>query len=225
MVGVINVESEIEGAFDADDEILLSIVAETATGILQRYKKEIQLESLHSLSEKLSKIYDLHDSFEEIANFAEKMLNFKIFGALIVDEKAQELKFLAHRGYNWKKTSDIPIIPIQSNQFFVSHVVQNKKSLYIDDFSSHSNTPYFKVRKEVIAEYAIPLLDQEKVIGVLNIESDRPFTKDDLFLLDILSHHSTIVLRLYASNRSKNLINTKIQEKNSEGRKRKKRKR
>ncbi|OLS22724.1 MAG: hypothetical protein HeimC3_29980 [Candidatus Heimdallarchaeota archaeon LC_3] len=225
VLGVINVESEIEGAYDADDEMLLSIVAETATGILQRYKKEIQLESLHNLSEKLSRIYDLQESFEEIANFAEKMLNFKIFGALILDEEAKELKFLSHRGYNWKKLGDIPKISTNSNKFFVSHVLQTKKPLYREDLSSQINTPYFKVQEDVIAEYATPLMDQGKVIGVLNIESNKPISKDELLLLDILSHHATIILRLYAKTANKTSDIKKSQEKLQKIRKSRKRKR
>jgi GAF domain-containing protein len=197
VIGVINVESDIENAFNADDEMLLTIIAETATGIIQRYRKEIHLESLHNLAKNLSKIHNLQEAFEQIANFAEKTLNFTIFGGFLVDNQTKELKFITHRGYNWKKNAKLPFMPLDSKKYFVTHVVHTKKSLYVDDLLSQSNIPYFQVRKDVVAEYAIPLMDLNQVIGVLNVESTIPLSKDEIFLLEVLAHHATITLRLY----------------------------
>jgi GAF domain-containing protein len=177
--------------------MLLSIIAETASGIIQRYRKEIHLESLHNLARNLARIHDLQDAFEHIANFAERTLNFSIFGAFIVDEENNELKFLTYRGYNWKNSSTIPKMPLDSREFLVTHVVQTKKSLYVDDLISQNNVPYHEVRKDVVAEYAIPLMDLDQVVGVLNVESTIPLSKEEIFLLEVLAHHATITLRLY----------------------------
>ncbi|MHA1990769.1 MAG: GAF domain-containing protein [Candidatus Hodarchaeales archaeon] len=224
VIGVIDVESDIENAFNADDEMLLSIIAETASGIIQRYRKEIHLESLHNLAKNLARIHDLQEAFEHIANFAEKTLNFSIFGAFIVDEENNELKFLTYRGYNWKNSSTIPKMPLDSREFLVTHVVQTKKSLYVDDLISQNNVPYHEVRKDVVSEYAIPLMDLDQVVGVLNVESTTPLSNEEIFLFEVLAHHATITLRLYRKSEKKGIeISSKKKPGVSKKRKRKRR--
>ena len=56
---------------------------------------------------------------------------------------------------------------------------------------------------------AIPLMEKDEVLGVLNIESEKPLSKEDLTLFDVLAHHATITLRLY-----KNQINFPLKKSN-----------
>jgi putative methionine-R-sulfoxide reductase with GAF domain len=199
VLGILNVESEIPNAFSKDDEVLLLIVAEQAAAILRRYHLQLQMMTLHFLVENLSKIHDLKESFEQIAIFAEKLLNFKIFCALKAEDG--ELKFLCHRGYGWTKPEEFPKIPIYSKDFFVSHVAATKVPLFVHDLEGTPDIPFFRVNPDVHAEYAIPLLDGDTLLGILNVESAQPFNSDELFLFDVLAHHATLLLRLYSGQR------------------------
>ena len=120
VLGVLNVESESESAFTEDDENILMNLAERTATIIKQHELENQLRSIHQLSLLISQSQDYLETFEQMASFASRVLNFKIFGILEV-LKSGKINYLVHRGY----TMDVTKLKIHrdSQEFFL----QNQK--------------------------------------------------------------------------------------------------
>ena len=202
ILGVLNVESELKSAFTEDDESLLTIVAERAGMVLKQYQLQLRMQAVYSLAEEVSHAASLKEAFDKIALFAEQNLNFEIFSALVPDKNSKTLRFLCHRGYDWKSESDIPIIPIDSNEYFVSYIFRTGKPLYAENLNNNHEFPYYPVRKDICTEYAITIIiynnaRENEVIGILNMEGTKPFSSSDKYIFEILAFEATMVLRLF----------------------------
>ena len=197
VLGVMNVESETLNAFSDDDESLLTLAAEQASWILRTSSLAENLKAIHQLAQRLqhapSANIDL--SFDFIKSFADKLFGFRIFSVLIM-ENPGELRFLCHSGFHPETLAELPRIPFDSEKFFVAYALREKKPVYVPDLTKRGKIPYSEVYPEVSAEYAIPLVDAEDQtpLGVVNVESTRPLSDNELLLLEVLAHHANSLL-------------------------------
>src|SRR5918999_4901656 len=99
VIGALNLLNEVEGAFTPQDEALLrQFAAHVAVAIenarlfeSERHYVET-LETLAEIGREMSSILDLDELLTRIASLTKRLIDYRTFGILLVNEAAQELE-------------------------------------------------------------------------------------------------------------------------------------
>ncbi len=77
---------------------------------------------------------------------------------------------------------------------FIGYVAQTGKSLICPDVSKDDR--YFSARKRTNSELVTPIISNDKVIGVFDLESDKfdAYSQDDLSILEMLASQVAIII-------------------------------
>jgi PAS domain S-box-containing protein len=152
-----------------------------------------------ALEAKLSTIYKVANemalckSVEEIINTGLdavlEIMKLKNVYLFLVDEKRNELYVKAYRGIK----EDIRL-SLDSDRGVTVWVAKTRKPLIVPDVRKEPK--YVEGKHKMLSEMAVPLIVKDRVIGVLDVESEKldAFKGDDLKLLQVLASGMAIAL-------------------------------
>ncbi|ADV82684.1 SpoIIE family protein phosphatase [Terriglobus saanensis] len=151
---------------------------------------------LHRLADALNTTLDLQTLMHRVADLVRAVVDYRIFAVLLLNDRTQELWMRFQVGH----TPEIERMRIRIGQGVVGEAAERRASIRIDDVTEISN--YINANPEVRSELAVPLIVKNKVIGVLDIESELPsnFTDDQRRLLELVASRMAIAIenaRLY----------------------------
>lgn len=207
-IGLLCVDSGQTNAYSEEDGQTVAAFANQAAVAIEnarlydetmRQAKELSI--LNQISQETAVSLNVDTFLENITNLVAAELYPAVFGFVMYDEKAHQLR--AHYSYQ-----GIPdelkhaVIPLESS--IIGRVVLTGQPYYASDVT---NDPYyFASGLAVGSEAAVPLKVNSEVIGVINAESpDRDaFSERDLDFLSTLAGNTSAVLeraRLYETLR------------------------
>lgn len=213
LIGVINAESERLDVFtEADEHLLVTLSGQLATAI-ERLRAENaerqrawQLEILYEVSQEIiSAILDREQVYEAVHRAVSKMMPAEVFVITLAEPSTNQVKlaYMIDRG----ERCFLPPTPLDSS--LAAHVINRGRGLLIEDFDdnkSHFQDVHTGGQESVCSILAVPLQLSGKAIGILSVQSYRPyvFTKNDLYLLELLAAYAAIALdntRLFTETR------------------------
>jgi sigma-B regulation protein RsbU (phosphoserine phosphatase) len=133
------------------------------------------------LAETLNTTLDLRTLLKRTAELIRIVIPYRIFAILLLDESSQELRMRFQIGH----TPEIERSRIPLGQGIVGQVAQTRQAILLNDVSTVEN--YIPANPCVRSELAVPLINKNKVIGVLDIESEEAnyFRPEHLHLLTL----------------------------------------
>lgn len=146
--------------------------------IEQAHKK---VAALYRITSIVQRTVNEREVLEEILDGITRELGFCNVSLLLLDEGKNELKITALRGHHDKS------IRIPMGEGITGYAAQNRELVYIEDVSQDSR--YIDGGNNCRSEVAVPLIVQDEVVGVLNIDIDdgRTLQSYDLDLLRSLA--------------------------------------
>jgi sigma-B regulation protein RsbU (phosphoserine phosphatase) len=203
IIGALNLLHVTEGAFTRQDEALLrQFGAHVAVAIenARLFRSERQyvdtLETLAEIGREMSSILDLDVLLTRIASLTKRLIDYRTFGILLLDEDTQELemKFAVRYGKGAETKR------MKLGEGLVGWAALHKEPLLVPDVSKDPR--YVSLVEDARAEMVIPMLIKERCIGVFDLESPEldAFTKEHLELLTLLASQAAIAIdnaRLY----------------------------
>lgn len=175
VIGVIDIEAREPGAFTEDHKRLLTLIASRmAVGIenAQLYTRTTRqartLLLLNEISREVTSILNVDQLLKRIGELLSRLIDFQMFSILLVDPAGEKLQ---HR-FSLRFQENIQLKhDIQLGQGIVGYAAQHKEALLVPDVSKDPR--YIKVNPETRSELVVPLIYQDKVIGVLDLEHTR----------------------------------------------------
>lgn len=151
---------------------------------------------LHRLADTLNTTLDLQTAMQRVSELVRAVVEYRIFAILLVNDRTQDLWMRFQVGH----TPEVERRRIKMGQGIAGQAAAERRSIRVDDVTT--SPAYINVNDEVKSELAIPLFIKNKVIGVLDIESDEPahFTADHQKLLELVASRMAIAIenaRLY----------------------------
>jgi sigma-B regulation protein RsbU (phosphoserine phosphatase) len=140
---------------------------------------------------------DLDTTLRRVAELVRKVIDYEIFGILLLNEKTQELYFRFSVGHQ----RDIAErLRIKLGEGVTGTAAQKGEAILIDDVAADPR--YISALPNVRSELAVPLIVKNRVIGVIDIESPQPhhFTEEHKRLLTLIGSRMAIGIenaRLY----------------------------
>jgi phosphoserine phosphatase RsbU/P len=203
VIGALNLLSERTGAFTSQDEALLrQFAAHVAVAIenARLFKSERQyvdtLETLAEIGREMSSILDLDVLLTRIAGLTKRLIDYRTFGILLLNEATQELDMKFAVRYGEDATSK----RVKLGQGLVGWAAEHKEPVLVADVSKDPR--YLDLVPDARSELVIPMLIKDRCIGVFDLESPEldAFTKEHKELLTLLASQAAVAIenaRLY----------------------------
>ncbi len=154
-------------------------------------KKSLQNFLLVEIGKKISSTLDLNEVLETIIDSVSQLVTYDAGGIFLIDDDAKVLRRMVTRGYD-KKLLDK--LSLKLNRGIYGWVIRNKAASIINDVTMDSH--YYSVRRNTSSQLTVPLMNGNKVQGVMALESDRlnHFTPADRELLITFAGQAVIAI-------------------------------
>jgi len=203
VIGALNLLSEHSGAFtDRDEALLRQFAAHVAVAIenarlfrSERHYNET-LETLAEIGREMSSILDLDVLLTRIASLTKRIIDYRTFGILLLNETTNMLEMKLAVRYGEENSAK----NIKLGEGLVGWAALYKEPLLISDVSKDPR--YINLVEDVRSELVIPMLIKDRCIGVFDLESPElnAFTKENKELLTLLASQAAVAIenaRLY----------------------------
>ncbi|MDP8983151.1 MAG: SpoIIE family protein phosphatase [Acidobacteriota bacterium] len=190
LVGIIDVQSTHLNAYREQDRSLLQLIASRVgvsidnARLYRRVERQNRtLRTLAHLSQEFSSILALDELLRKIAKTVHAMITFDAFSILLVDPDKHVLRHRFSERYDQRIAIDnIPI-----GKGITGTAAETREPVRVGD--TLADARYIAYHPDIRSEVAVPLMVQDRVVGVMDLESERIgyFTEDHVRLLSLLA--------------------------------------
>jgi len=208
VLGVLNVESQKLDAFNEDDKKLLEVLASHAAVAIDNVKRQEKLAALNACGRRLSRAKSVGELCRQTLYAMKKILGFKLVDVLLV--RGNKLELVCSIGLDCSQKLRLPL---DGDRGITVRAARTGRSVYVPDV--RKDRAYISAGvHSVLSELAVPIKLGDKVLGVLNVESEKldAFDREDRRFLEILASYVAIALAniertKYLTSMSKRLEN------------------
>jgi phosphoserine phosphatase RsbU/P len=190
LVGVIDLQSTRERAYTEHDRSIIRLIATRVASSIEnaRLYRRVErqhrtLQTLAQLSQRFSSILDLDELLGKIAETVRTLTNYDAFSIYLVDAERQVLR---HR-FSVRYDQRVQLDNIPLGKGLTGAAVEARAPVRVRNIAEDPR--YIASHADILSEIAVPLMVQDRVVGVLDLESDRLgfFTEDNQQALTLLA--------------------------------------
>ena len=196
MVGVLDIQSDRLDAFHRNDLLVLRALADNIALAVEGARLYSRLErraehlaAVAEVSRSINTILDIRALLEKVAQLIHKRFGFPYVHLFTVHHNRRQIQYEAGSGSRSEELQGY-VLDMDDSDGLIPWVARKGKTIMANDVSKESRYrpspfPPAKTRSEL----AVPLVFDGKVVGVLDIQSDRlkAFTAEDRRVLETLS--------------------------------------
>ncbi len=207
VIGALNLLSDQLAAFTERDEgILRQFGAHVAQAIVNARLFESEreyghtLETLAEIGREVTAILDLDALLTRVAHLVKRLISYRTFGIALLDEATGTLDMKIAIRYGDGQA----VAPFKLGEGLVGYSALHKEPVLVADVSQDPR--YVNAVADVRSEMVIPLLFNDRCLGVFDLESPEldAFSKKHVELLTLLAAQAAVAIenaRLYAALR------------------------
>jgi PAS domain S-box-containing protein len=231
VVGVMAVQSyEEEGAFDSEQLDLLFTIANQAAIAIENARlfeearqRATQLEATAELGRHITSILDLDELLSQVVELIHHILSYYHVHIFLVDEVTKEAVFRAGSGEAGRLIEERGGVRLKvGQQGIIGWVAGTGLPLLVNDVSQEPRYTSNDALPATKSELAVPLKIGQRVIGVLDVQSDElnAVNLDDVAVLQALGDQVAIAIenaRLFEElEEHKATLEERVQERTEE---------
>ncbi len=203
-IGVLDIQSQRLDYFTKDQQNILTMLASRLAVAIENARLFEQVRSqaesllvLNEVSREISSILDVEELLRRAAELVKRVIDYQILSIMLYDE---EQKIFRHRVDVKHGLRVQGKMRVAAAEGIVGAAAALREPVLVPDVTADSR--YLMINPETRSELAIPMIHQNRVIGVLDLESPQLnyFTKDHVQTLSILAANLAVSLenaRLY----------------------------
>jgi serine phosphatase RsbU (regulator of sigma subunit)/putative methionine-R-sulfoxide reductase with GAF domain len=191
-IGVMAIQSDRPGAFRESDMRLLSVIASLAAGAIQNthwldqeraLTKQLQL--IDQVTRQLTAIQSLPDLFRQIVGLVHDVFGYYAVSVFMLDRAAGHMRLGASSHPNLLGDQDV----ISVGMGMIGWAAAHAEIAHAPDVTQDERYLALVEAPNTRAEVAVPLIVDERVLGVLDVQADRvdAFDENDLHVLRSLA--------------------------------------
>ncbi len=157
------------------------------------------LDFLHRLADALNATLDLNTLIHRVADLVRAVIDYRIFAILLLNDRTNELYMRFQVGH----APEIERRRVKVGHGIVGRAALLRHSILVEDVKEGVHAEhYINANPAVRSELAIPLILKNKVIGVIDLESEYPtfFTPEHQRMLELVASRVAVAVenaRLY----------------------------
>ena len=202
-IGALNLLSRSRDMYsERDAAVLRQFGAHVALALVNARLFEQQrldaeaFETLAEIGHDVAALMDLDELLSRIAKLACRVVDYRTFGILLLNDETNELEMKVAVQFGDKV--ELPKVPM--GEGLVGYAALHREPVCVPDVSKDPR--YIKVVEDVRSELVIPMLIKDRCIGVFDLESPEldEFTKRDIEILTLLASQAAVAIenaRLY----------------------------
>ncbi len=203
LVGVIDLQSTTPKAYSAQDQALLQLIASRVGAAIENARLYRRVErqnrtqrTLALLGQEFSSILQLDALLDRIAKSVKKLINYDAFMVLLLDEQ----KGMLRSRFSLRFDERTQAASMSLDQGITGAAASEGRAILAGDISTDPR--YVESHAGIRSEVAVPLIVQDRVIGVMDLESERVnyFTEEHSRTLSLIAPQIAISIenaRLY----------------------------
>jgi phosphoserine phosphatase RsbU/P len=202
VIGALNLLSGTPGEFtEADEAMLRQFGAHVAVAIENARLFEAEreytstLETLSEIGREFGAILNLDELLTRIAHLTRRLIDYRTFGILLVNEDTRELEMKVAVRYGDK----VSVPRVKLGHGLVGYAALHGEPVLVPDVSTDPR--YIKVVDDARSELVIPLMLKDRCLGVFDLESPE---------LDAFSRHHVQILTLLGSQAAVAIENARL---------------
>lgn len=190
LVGVIDLQSTRINAYNEYDRALMRLIAARVSiaidnaRLYRRVDRQNRtLKTLTHISREFSSILDLNELLSKLISTMRELISYDAFSILLVDHEAKALRHLFSVRYD--KRVNIDNVPLGKG--ITGAAAESRQVVRVHDTAKDPR--YIASHSDIRSEVAVPLIVQDRVVGVMDLESDRVghFSDDQVRTLALLA--------------------------------------
>ncbi|HEY0759011.1 MAG TPA: SpoIIE family protein phosphatase [Acidisarcina sp.] len=154
---------EAEHAFEGD----YRPSSQAPPGSTEVHVDPIQSEFLLRLADALNTTLDLRTLLRRTADLVRAVIDYRIFAILLINDRTNELRMRFQIGH----TPEVERMRIKLGKGVVGQVAESREAVLINDVSQAPD--YINANPDVRSELAVPLIVKNRLIGVIDIQSEQ----------------------------------------------------
>ena len=187
---------EMEGDYRPVDPRRSADIEPPRVSIPQENVAVPHVDFLLRLADALNNTLDLQTLMTRLSDLVRAVVQYRIFAILLLNERSQELWMRFQIGHS----PEIERARVKVGAGVVGRAAQTRHSVLVSDV--REDTGYINANDEVRSELAVPLISKNRVIGVIDLESEEvgAFTPDQQRLLELVASRVAVAIenaRLY----------------------------
>jgi sigma-B regulation protein RsbU (phosphoserine phosphatase) len=156
----------------------------------------LQVDFLLRFADALNTTLDLNTLMHRVADLVRAVIDYRIFAILLVNDRTGDLRMRFQTGH----TPEVERLRIKLGRGIVGQAAKERRSILVHDVSQADN--YIDANPNVKSELAVPLIVKNRVIGVIDLQSEQAgyFTEEHQRLLELTASRMAIAVenaRLY----------------------------
>ena len=196
MIGVIEAINKENGEFsEADLDILSGLSNQMAVGIdnanlYRQLRRQVhQMDTLLEVGKKLSGTLRLDEMLPLILESVLQVVQFDAGGVFITDSSIGEVDVIFSVGYD---AACQPNLHLKMGEGLVGRVADSGQAIIVADVKADNR--YIDCRKETNSEIVVPIIFDNRVVGVLNLESNNIFaySQQDIDVLTVFASQAAV---------------------------------
>ena len=211
VIGALNLLSDRVDQFTDTDEMVMrqfgahvAVAIENARLFEHERRYANTLETLAEIGRECASILNLDELLTRIANLTRRVIDYRTFGILLINEETNELEMKVAVRYGEQAT--VPRIKVGLG--LTGYAALHRTPVLVPDVSQDPR--YIRLVADARSELVIPLLLKDRCIGVFDLESPEldAFKKSDQEILTLLASQAAVAIenaRLYETIRANEL--------------------
>jgi sigma-B regulation protein RsbU (phosphoserine phosphatase) len=156
----------------------------------------LQVDFLMRVADALNTTLDLNTLMHRVADLVRAVIDYRIFAILLVNDRTGDLRMRFQTGH----TPEVERMRIKMGRGIVGQAASLRTSILVSDVRKVEN--YIDANPNVQSELAVPLIVKNRVVGVIDLQSEYPgfFTGEHKRLLELTASRMAIAVenaRLY----------------------------
>jgi len=175
VIGVLDIQAPELGYFSQEHARLLTLIGSRMAIAIENARLYTRASSqakiltvLNEISRELTAILDLDVLFKRIGELLNRVIDYHMFGILLLDASGKRLQHRFSLRFNEKVQIKREI---DVGQGLVGYAAQHARPVSTADVSKDPR--YIQLNPETRSELVVPLLYKDRVIGVLDLEHTR----------------------------------------------------
>ena len=196
ILGVLDVQSDRLGAFHPNDLLVLRALADTIAIAINgvHLYRELQMRAEHiavvaEVSKDITSILDLDKLLSKVADLIQERLNFPYVHLFSVHPNRRQIIYEAGSGARSAPLKGF-VLDLDNDQGMVEWVARAGQTILANDVTKETRyKPSLFPPEDTRSELTIPLVFDNRVVGVLDLQSDHinAFSEEDRFLCEALA--------------------------------------
>src|SRR5579863_9852370 len=122
---------------------------------------------LVQMADALNTTLDLQTLLNRTSELVRAIIHYKIFAILLLNDRTHELRMRFQIGH----TPEVEKMRFPMGKGIVGQVALTRQAILVNDVTTDPN--YFSTNPEVRSELTVPLVAKNRLIGVMDLESEQ----------------------------------------------------